>query len=119
MPEMPPAAVPLPLSDTGNKFEDLSGVTIKPGENPYDALINACDGSAVSFPFPVAGCEEKGEGRGGGRRRMRKRTRIKGFRGFRGGDGKSGAEERKSCGFRSSREVLRPGARSAGKRLAA
>jgi hypothetical protein len=41
----------VPLADAGNQFEDLSGIAIKPGENPYDALINACQGSAVSRPF--------------------------------------------------------------------
>jgi hypothetical protein len=41
-----------PLPDAGNKFEDLSGVEIKPGDNPFDALINACDNSPVSRPFP-------------------------------------------------------------------
>jgi hypothetical protein len=44
---MAPTSV-LTLADAGNKFEDLSGVEIKPGENPYDALINACHGSPVS-----------------------------------------------------------------------
>lgn len=38
----------LPPADAGNKFEDLSGVEIKAGENPYDALINACNGQPVS-----------------------------------------------------------------------
>ena len=42
----------LNLADGGNKFEDLSGVDIKPGDNPYDALINACNGSPVSFTIP-------------------------------------------------------------------
>ncbi|AEO64510.1 uncharacterized protein THITE_2110706 [Thermothielavioides terrestris NRRL 8126] len=37
----------VPLADAGNQFEDLSGIAIKPGENPYDALINACQGSAA------------------------------------------------------------------------
>jgi hypothetical protein len=41
----------LTVADAGNKFEDLSGVEIKPGDNPYDALINACQGSAVRCPF--------------------------------------------------------------------
>lgn len=41
----------LPLDDAANKFEDLSGVEIKPGDNPYDALINACHGSPVSSVF--------------------------------------------------------------------
>jgi hypothetical protein len=40
-----------PLEDAANKFEDLSGVKIKPGDNPYNALINACDGSPVSSLF--------------------------------------------------------------------
>lgn len=39
---------------TENKFEDLSGVAIKEGENPYDALINACQGCPVSlFLSPI------------------------------------------------------------------
>ncbi|KAI1778139.1 RNA ligase/cyclic nucleotide phosphodiesterase [Hypoxylon cercidicola] len=29
--------------DIKNKLEDLSGVVLKPGENPYNALIEACD----------------------------------------------------------------------------
>ncbi|CAK7202757.1 hypothetical protein SEUCBS139899_005484 [Sporothrix eucalyptigena] len=29
--------------DDKNKLEDLTGVVIQPGENPYQALINACD----------------------------------------------------------------------------
>ncbi|KAI1105345.1 RNA ligase/cyclic nucleotide phosphodiesterase [Jackrogersella minutella] len=29
--------------DINNKLEDLSGVVLKPGENPYNALIEACD----------------------------------------------------------------------------
>ncbi|KAI1167717.1 RNA ligase/cyclic nucleotide phosphodiesterase [Nemania serpens] len=32
----------LELTDVKNKLEDLSGVELKPGENPYDALIDAC-----------------------------------------------------------------------------
>ncbi|KAF2973486.1 hypothetical protein GQX73_g208 [Xylaria multiplex] len=32
----------LELTDAKNKLEDLSGVKIKPGENPYNALIEAC-----------------------------------------------------------------------------
>jgi hypothetical protein len=46
------AASGFPVAEAGNKFEDLSGVEIKPGDNPYDALINACQGSAVGWtPF--------------------------------------------------------------------
>ncbi|ORY68765.1 60S ribosomal protein L44 [Pseudomassariella vexata] len=33
----------LESTDVRNKLEDLSGVVIKPGENPYDALIAACN----------------------------------------------------------------------------
>ncbi|KAI0892195.1 RNA ligase/cyclic nucleotide phosphodiesterase [Annulohypoxylon nitens] len=33
----------LESTDIQNKLEDLSGVVIKPGENPYNALIEACD----------------------------------------------------------------------------
>jgi len=29
--------------DARNKLEDLSGIVLKPGENPYAALINACN----------------------------------------------------------------------------
>ncbi|KAH7026003.1 60S ribosomal protein L44 [Microdochium trichocladiopsis] len=32
----------LESTDVKNKLEDLSGVVIKPGENPYNALIDAC-----------------------------------------------------------------------------
>ncbi|KAL8392156.1 hypothetical protein RB595_002370 [Gaeumannomyces hyphopodioides] len=30
--------------DARNKLEDLSGIALKPGENPYNALIDACGG---------------------------------------------------------------------------
>ncbi|KAI1762848.1 RNA ligase/cyclic nucleotide phosphodiesterase [Hypoxylon sp. FL1150] len=33
----------LESTDIKNKLEDLSGVLLKPGENPYNALIEACD----------------------------------------------------------------------------
>ncbi|KAI1389966.1 RNA ligase/cyclic nucleotide phosphodiesterase [Hypoxylon trugodes] len=33
----------LESTDIKNKLEDLSGVVLKPGENPYNALIKACD----------------------------------------------------------------------------
>ncbi|KAJ6443281.1 high-affinity methionine permease [Purpureocillium lavendulum] len=32
----------VPLTDAQNKLEDLSGITLKPGENPYAAFIGAC-----------------------------------------------------------------------------
>lgn len=37
----------LESTDVKNKLEDLSGVVIKPGENPYNALINACNNDPV------------------------------------------------------------------------
>ena len=40
----------LESTDAKNKLEDLSGVTIKPGENPYEALIKACNNNPVSLP---------------------------------------------------------------------
>lgn len=37
----------LESTDAKNKLEDLSGVKIRPGENPYKALIEACHDDAV------------------------------------------------------------------------
>ncbi|KAK3937393.1 RNA ligase/cyclic nucleotide phosphodiesterase [Diplogelasinospora grovesii] len=34
----------LESTDAKNKLEDLSGIVYQPGENPYEALINACNG---------------------------------------------------------------------------
>ncbi|KAK4126665.1 hypothetical protein N657DRAFT_640525 [Parathielavia appendiculata] len=45
---MAPGSV-FPLTEDAPKFEDLSGLEIKPGDNPYDALINACHGSAAEM----------------------------------------------------------------------
>jgi len=42
---------PLESTDAKNKLEDLSGVVIQPGENPYHSLIKACQGDVVSFQF--------------------------------------------------------------------
>ncbi|KAB5577565.1 RNA ligase/cyclic nucleotide phosphodiesterase [Coniochaeta sp. 2T2.1] len=39
----------LQSTDALNKLEDLSGVEIKPGENPYDALIRACRGDPADI----------------------------------------------------------------------
>ncbi|KAK4191162.1 RNA ligase/cyclic nucleotide phosphodiesterase [Podospora australis] len=39
----------LESTDARNKLKDLSGVDIKPGENPYDSLIKACDGHAANI----------------------------------------------------------------------
>lgn len=33
-----------------NKLEDLSGITIQPGENPYQALIKTCNNDPVKSP---------------------------------------------------------------------
>lgn len=35
-------------TDARNKLEDLSGITIQPGDNPYNALIKACENDPVS-----------------------------------------------------------------------
>jgi hypothetical protein len=42
---MAPSLMPV---DATNQFQDLSGVQIKPGENPYNALIDACHDHPVS-----------------------------------------------------------------------
>lgn len=34
-------------TDAHNKLEDLSGIALKPGENPYAAFIKACHNSHV------------------------------------------------------------------------
>ena len=38
----------LESTDVKNRLEDLSGLVIQPGENPYEALINVCKGYPVS-----------------------------------------------------------------------
>lgn len=43
----------LESTDAQNKLEDLSGIVVQPGENPYDALIRACRGDPVSHPPPI------------------------------------------------------------------
>ncbi|GJC98164.1 hypothetical protein ColKHC_06990 [Colletotrichum higginsianum] len=35
-------------TDAKNKLEDLSGITILPGQNPYDAFIKACNDNPVT-----------------------------------------------------------------------
>lgn len=57
----------LESTDVKNKLEDLSGVVVKPGENPYNALIDMCNdepvGSAALFyRDPVGGCKRRGAG---------------------------------------------------------
>lgn len=39
----------LESTDAKNKLEDLSGVKIQPGENPYKALIAACNDDQVCY----------------------------------------------------------------------
>lgn len=39
----------LESTDAKNKLEDLSGVEYQPGENPYKALIDACEDDSVRF----------------------------------------------------------------------
>lgn len=38
-------------TDAKNKLEDLSGIVLKPGENPYEAFIRACDNKPVSCSY--------------------------------------------------------------------
>lgn len=35
-------------AEARNKLEDLSGIQLQPGENPYNALIKACNDDPVS-----------------------------------------------------------------------
>ncbi|KAI0179291.1 RNA ligase/cyclic nucleotide phosphodiesterase [Hypoxylon sp. FL1284] len=46
---MPDMGSVLESTDIKNKLEDLSGVVPKPGENPYNALIEACDGEPAKI----------------------------------------------------------------------
>jgi hypothetical protein len=39
---------PIP-EDARNKLEDLSGIVLKPGENPYAAFIGACHDNPVNM----------------------------------------------------------------------
>ncbi len=39
------------VASVENKLEDLSGLVLRPGENPYAALINACNDDPVSVLF--------------------------------------------------------------------
>lgn len=43
-------------TDIKNKLEDLSGVVVKPGENPYNALIQTCQDDPVCFFHVLASC---------------------------------------------------------------
>lgn len=38
-------------AEARNKLEDLSGIQLRSGENPYNALIKACNDDAVSAIF--------------------------------------------------------------------
>jgi hypothetical protein len=44
----------LELPDVKNKLEDLSGMVLKPGDNPYNALIDACHDDPVESSLSVA-----------------------------------------------------------------
>lgn len=35
--------------DARNKLEDLSGIVIQPGQNPYEVFIKACNDNHVRF----------------------------------------------------------------------
>lgn len=39
----------LESTDAKNKLEDLSGIELHPGDNPYKALIEACHNDSVSI----------------------------------------------------------------------
>ena len=41
------AAPALVLPDEKNKYEDLTGIKVQPGDNPYQALLTACDDDPV------------------------------------------------------------------------
>jgi hypothetical protein len=41
----------LESTDLRNKLEDLSGVVFRPGENPYNALIETCHDDPVESPL--------------------------------------------------------------------
>ncbi|KAK5628648.1 hypothetical protein RRF57_004365 [Xylaria bambusicola] len=47
----------LESTDVKNKLEDLSGVAVKPGENPYNALIEVCHGDPVESSFILINTE--------------------------------------------------------------
>jgi hypothetical protein len=40
--------------DARNKLEDLSGITLQPGDNPYDVLIKACNDNPVRLFYSLA-----------------------------------------------------------------
>lgn len=46
-------AVELASVDARNKLEDLSGIVIQPGENPYAVFIKACNDNHVSDTPPA------------------------------------------------------------------
>lgn len=48
----------LESTDAKNKLEDLSGVTVQPGENPYKALIEACHDDAVRLSIYIGRVDE-------------------------------------------------------------
>ena len=44
------------VASVENKLEDLSGLVLRPGENPYAALIKACNDDPVSALFSWTLC---------------------------------------------------------------
>lgn len=41
----------LESTDSRNKLEDLSGIVLRPGDNPYEVFIDACNNNHVSLVF--------------------------------------------------------------------
>jgi hypothetical protein len=39
----------LTQGDAQDKLQDLSGIVLKPGQNPYDAFIKACNDDHVGL----------------------------------------------------------------------
>ncbi|GKT68349.1 hypothetical protein ColTof4_00772 [Colletotrichum tofieldiae] len=48
-------------TDAKNKLEDLSGITILPGQNPYDAFIKACNDNPVTKELYLMSVKPKAE----------------------------------------------------------
>lgn len=57
----------LASTDAKNKLEDLSGITIQPGQNPYQAFIEACNDDPVrAAPIPLFSQSQTSDGLQGG-----------------------------------------------------
>ena len=57
-----PAARSPASADSRNKLEDLSGIQVEPGQNPYEALIGVCQNRPVSYILfqDLDGCSGSG-----------------------------------------------------------